>query len=196
MQSPGLPPQPVTRSPKRLRRWAVSRQVNTGLTLVELVVTLTILVLASGMVVPSFLRFQHASQLQWSARRILALAGEARGLAVSGDTIVRLGYDHTAHGMRMVVEPPEEGAEDAPAAPGKEPPVNERRTPDTRLLPMPWEVAVKVERDRPSEDQSLRFYPDGRSDAVRLRLDREGFQPIVLAMNARTGRLRIQESPQ
>jgi Tfp pilus assembly protein FimT len=163
--------------------------------LIELAVTLTVLMLAAVVAVPSFIRFQQASQLQWAVRRVMVLAGEARGLAVSGDSEVRLEYDPQAHGMRMVVEQPDahEDTKGATGAPGAEPPVGERRTSDTRFLPLPFEVSLKLEQERLSETTALRFYPDGRSDARNLRLEEEGFPPVVLTMNPRTGRLRIEE---
>ena len=184
------------RSPDNQPELGKRRSQRRGMTLVELAVTLVVLMLAAVVAVPSFIQFQQAQQLQWAARRTMALAGEARGLAASGETVVKLEFDPGGHGMRMTVEPPDDDSQDAPPAPGAEPPLGERRTPDSRFLPLPLEVSVKIERDRQSEEPALLFYPDGRSDPVRLRLEREGYPPIVLAMNSRTGRLRAEEQTQ
>jgi prepilin-type N-terminal cleavage/methylation domain-containing protein len=163
--------------------WRVSGRSRAGLTLVELAVTLAVLTLAATIAAPAFIRFQQASQLQWAAQRTMALAGEARGLAVSGDTLVRLEYDPQGHGLRMVTEPQD----------GGEAPISERRTPDARFLELPLDVEVAFEKDTGPSDGGLSFYPDGRSDPLRVRLQRLGFPPLTLAMNARTGRLRLQE---
>ena len=167
-------------------------RVRLAFTLIELVVVLTIMLLAAVVAVPSFLRFQHSWQLQWAARRTLALAGEARGLAVSRDTSVDLAYDPVAHGLRLSVPPgdpppPDDTASGKPAP--DEPPVSERLTPDTRLLEYPLDVNVHLERPDGTRADSLRFFGDGRAEPVTVRLEREGFPPLVFRMNGRTGRL-------
>ena len=194
MPSPDLQPKPDARYAGPRAASAAPRRGRAGLTLIELAVTMTVLLLAAVVVAPSFLRFLQASQLQWAARRVMGLAGEARGLAVSGDRVMRLEYDPKAHGMQMSVDQSEEDdADAAPALPGTEPPVGERRTPDTRMLLLPLDVNVRIERDRPSEDSSIQFFPDGRSEDLHVRLEETGFPPVVLTMNARTGRLQFEE---
>ncbi|HTE16822.1 MAG TPA: prepilin-type N-terminal cleavage/methylation domain-containing protein [Armatimonadota bacterium] len=162
-----------------------------GLTLVELIVVLSVMVLASLVVVPGFVRFHHASQFNWAVRRTLALAGEARGLAVSGDRVVMLEYDPGSHGLRLLGEAQDTEGD---GGGGTLAPLDERRTPDTRLLPYPLDVEVSIENDRApggDEGQSLRFFPDGRAEPARVRFTREGFEPVELAVNPRTGRLKI-----
>jgi Tfp pilus assembly protein FimT len=154
-----------------------------------MVVVLSILGLASLVAVPGFLRFQHASQLQSAARRTVALAGEARGLAVSGDRVVLLEYDPAAHGLRLREEAPVEPEQPAPGTPT---PVGEVRTSDTRLLEYPLDVEVEVQ----GAGSRIPFTPDGRSEPVTIVFRREGFPPVTLVMNPRTGRLRQEEREQ
>jgi Tfp pilus assembly protein FimT len=154
-----------------------------------MVVVLSILALASLVAVPGFLRFQHASQLQSAARRTVALAGEAHGLAVSGDRVVLLEYDPVAHGLRLREEAPVEP--DQPV-PGASVPVSETRTSDTRLLEYPLDVEVEIQ----GAGSRIPFTPDGRSEPVTMIFHREGFPPVTLVMNPRTGRLRQKVTEQ
>lgn len=187
--------QPELKLPALLVGGRMARRSRAGFTLIELAVTLTVLMLAAAVAVPGFVRFQEASQLQWTVRRTLALAGEARGLAVSGNQEVSLEFDPGAHGLRLVIQPSAEGDE-PDANPEAEPPLGERRTPDARFLPFPLDLEVKVEGKRAEETTAVRFYPDGRAEEAKIRLERFGFQPVVLGMNPRTGRMRIEERPE
>jgi prepilin-type N-terminal cleavage/methylation domain-containing protein len=172
---------------------SIDAGAHAGFTLVELIVVLSVMTLAALAIVPSFIRFQQGEQLSSAARLTLALAGEARGLAVSRDTGVTLAYDPAAHGMRLSVDPP-----DTPPDPGAartDPPVGERLTSDTRLLEYPLDVQVRIEGRGPAAGAAptLHFYPDGRADPAQVTFDRSGFPPIQLEVNPRTGRLRIRD---
>jgi hypothetical protein len=157
------------------------------------VVVLSIVMLASVAVVPGFVRYHQGSQLDWAARRTLALAAEARGLAVSGEALVTLSYDRSRHGLRLTVERDPEQAAEA-AAQGAAPPVAEAQTADSlRLTELPLDVELSIEDETGRPLEGLVFYPDGRSEAAVVRLGREGFPPALLVMNPRTGRLRVEE---
>jgi prepilin-type N-terminal cleavage/methylation domain-containing protein len=183
------------RTAVRAHRW--SRAVRHGLTLVELVVVLMVVVLASLVVTPGFIRFHQAWQLQWAARRTLAMAEEARGLAISADRNVTLAYDRSTHVLRLAVLPPEDASEAPEAGAGSiPPPVGELRTSDSRALEYPLDVEVSFEAQEAAAPAELRFYPDGRADAARVRLERPGFPPMLLRMNPRTGRLKREEAPE
>jgi len=168
--------------PRRARRRAF--------TLVELSVVLGVSLLAAAVVLPAFLGFLRGQQLRRAARRTLALAGEARGLAVARDTAVRLRYDPDAHALRLGAAATELGAgEEGVQALA---PVAERETPAARLLEFPNEVEVAIESSGFRGDGSLLFYPDGQAEPATVRLEREGFPPIVLLLNPRTGRMRLR----
>lgn len=158
-------------------------------TLVELIVVIGILVLTSSVMIPAFVKFHHRQQLSLAARRTIALSLEARGLAISRDTGVSLIYDRRAHGLRLVMDAPDPdaGREFEPAGA----PAGSLRTGDLRLLEYPLEVQVRIERADPQLPGVLRFRPDGRAGEAVMQLTREGFDPIMLALNPRTGRLRV-----
>lgn len=162
-----------------------------GFTLVELMVVLALMVMAAFAVLPSFVRFQQQSQLQDAARRTLVIAAEARELAVARDTEVMLIYDAGAHGLRLRIAPVEPDPDTPPTAP-EETPASERRTGDLRLLDYPLDVALNIEGNAGS-DGALLFHPDGRSAPATVRLEREGFEPVTLAVNPATGRLHPVE---
>jgi prepilin-type N-terminal cleavage/methylation domain-containing protein len=161
-------------------------------TLIELVVVMGVLALAAVLIVPSFTRFRQGIQLQEAARQTLAFATEARGLARARDTTVTLTYDEGAHGLRLEVAPGD--AEQEPGGKGPDAgPLHEHQAPDTRLLEYPLEVAVSLESREGRSERSVRFYGDGRADPVQVRFEREGFDPVVLEMRPRTGRLTVVE---
>jgi type II secretory pathway pseudopilin PulG len=161
------------------------------LTLIELIVVIMVLLLATGVIVPSFTRFQAAAQFDWTVRRTLLFAGEARGLAIASEHPVTITLDPASHALRLAAEPSEADADREPS--GTEPPLQERMPPELRLVPLPPDVRVTLETDGPAREAVLRFYPDGRADEGVIRLQQEGRAPIVLAVNPRTGRLTVQE---
>lgn len=163
-----------------------------GFTLVELIVVTVVLLLLAGVAVPSFFRFQHAARFQDVVRRTVALLGEARSLAISTEHDVVLLYDEPARALRVQVEPAEADRDLEPNAPA--PPAAERATRDLRVLPLPPEVEASVEAGSRSLARVLRFYPDGRADEALLRLERAGSFPVLLTVNPRTGRVRVEEA--
>ena len=163
-----------------------------GLTLIELIVVMLVLVLATGVIIPSFTRFQSAAQFDWTVRRTLVFATEARGLAISTEHPVVISLDEGSHALRLNAEPSEvDGDGEASGAP---PPANERTPPELRIVPLPRDVKVRLEAGSRSEGSVLRFYPDGRADEGTIRLQQEGREPTFLAINPRTGRLKLQEA--
>ena len=160
-----------------------------GFTLVELIVVLGVLVLASTVMIPAFVKFQHRQQVTLAARRTIALALEARGLAISRDTGVTLIYDRQAHGLRLVMDPTDSDSsrEFDPAGA----PAGGLRTGDLRLLEYPLEVQVRIERPDPKLPSVLRFRPDGRAGEAVVAFTREEFEPVRVALNPRTGRMRV-----
>jgi prepilin-type N-terminal cleavage/methylation domain-containing protein len=189
---------------------APRREPHTGLhpafTLVELMVVLALLVLAALSIIPSALRFEQRAQLSAAARRTLALAAEARSLAVTRETTVTLAVDEETHALTLEAEPalPDETDSDAALAPAAasttddpqaaaNAPIGERQTPEARTLPLPVDVHVTLENRKSPDEPALRFYADGRADLGRVILERDRFDPIVMAINPRTGRLALVE---
>lgn len=163
-----------------------SRTGSRGLTLVELAAVLAIMAMTAAAVTPAWLRFHQRAQLRAAAGRIVALAAEARGLALSGEATVAVFYDPSAHGFRVRIERPEPvDAADAPA------PLRETPGPDARLLEIPLDVQVTVENPRLPGQPLVLFAPEGRADPARIRLERPGFAPIVLTFASATGRPQL-----
>jgi type II secretion system protein H len=163
-----------------------------GFTLVELSVVLAVMIIAAVAVIPSFVRYQRRAQLNWAVRRTVAFSREARGLAVARDTTVTLGLDEAAHGIRFTVEPAEVDLEEQEHPPA-EVPIAERQSSDTRLLEYPLDVEVRVENPQEQPAAAVRFYADGRADDARVRFNLDGFPPVTLVVNPRTGRAAVEE---
>jgi prepilin-type N-terminal cleavage/methylation domain-containing protein len=160
-----------------------------GFTLVEIIVVITVLLLATGVIVPSFFRFQHASNYQWTVRRAIGLLGEARGLAISTEHEVAVIFDEQARALRLVVEPAPSDQEVDPD--GTAPPVDERAARDLRVLSLPPGTTAAIEAD----EALLRFYPDGRASSGVLRIERiEMETAVLLTLNPRTGKVRVEEA--
>ena len=169
-----------------------------GFTLIELIVVLWIVMLASLVAVPSFLRFHRANQLRTAGLRTLALAAEARGLAVERGSPVSLRFDPAMHGLRLVVsEPPAQPvlAGDAPNQREVEGAVDRSMTvpsPDAKVLEYPLDVDVRIESaSGPKQAEEFRFWPDGRAVPARMTLSGEGLDPLEFVVNPRTGRLVV-----
>jgi len=151
-----------------------------------------VLLLATGVIIPSFTRFQSAAQYDWTVRRTLVFATEARGLAISSEHPVVISLDEGSHALRLTAKPLDvDGDGERTAAP---PPVNERTPPELRLVPVPRDVDVRLEAGSREGDTLLRFYPDGRADEGTIRFQQEGRAPTLLTINPRTGRLTLQEA--
>jgi hypothetical protein len=155
-------------------------------------VVMLVLLLATGVILPSFTRFQSVAQFDWTVRRTLAFATEARGLAISTEHPVVISLDEGSHALRLSAEPSEVDGDSEPS--GVAPPVQERTPPELRLVPLPRDVAVSLDAGPRTEVAVLRFYPDGRADEGMIRLQQEGRPPTLLSVNPRTGRLAFQES--
>jgi prepilin-type N-terminal cleavage/methylation domain-containing protein len=170
--------------------------IRNGFTLIELMVVIALMVMASVAVLPSFVRFLHASQLRDAVRRTMVMAVEARGLAVSRETSVSLSYDEATHGLRLEVTPSEADLEPDPTAVlgGDPAPRGEAKTSDHRLLEYPLDVEVTIDNGRTATDERLWFYADGRADEAEVRFAREGMEPVLLRVNPATGRLLVTEA--
>jgi len=162
-----------------------------GFTLVELIVVIMVIMLVVAVAVPSFFRFQHAAQFQSVVRRSLGLLGEARGLALSTEHEVVVFHDVDANALRLMVEPAATDQEVDPGGP--RPPADERATRDIRVVPLPPDVSIRVGTVDEAAEPALRFYPDGRAEPGTLFLGQEGSFPVLLTVNPRTGRVRVQE---
>ena len=162
-----------------------------GFTLVELVVVLSVMLLAAVVAVPSFLQFHRANQLRTAVMRTLALASEAHGLAVSRDAEVRLLYDAAVHGLRIAIS----GA--GPGSSTGNTPLLEGASPDARLTDLPLDVRFEIDREgsRGPAAPEIEFYGDGTAAPVRILLSEDGIPPVALETNPRTGRLRIRTGP-
>ncbi|MGV3724468.1 MAG: hypothetical protein ACO1SX_26540, partial [Actinomycetota bacterium] len=154
------------------------------------IVVIMVLLLLVGVAVPSFFRFQHAAQFQSVVRRSLGMVGEARGLAVSTEHEAVILYDGASNALRLMVEPAETDQEVDPNGP--RPPADERAVRDIRVIPLPPDVFVRVGSGESTEEPILRFYPDGRAEPGTLQFQQEGSAPVLLTVNPRTGRARLQ----
>ncbi len=169
-------------------------------TLVELLVVMGIMALAAVTLAPSFARFHRATLLRHAAYRTLALAGEARTLAMARDTEAVLRYDRDAQVLRLEVEPVEPdvdpesaGGRGAGAAPAGAAPLTERLLPDARSVEYPLDMEVELDTAQEGPP-AIRFDGDGRADEATLRLRLDELEPVVLVVNPRTGRMAAERS--
>lgn len=87
---------------RRVQR-RVQRRTQRGLTLIECVVTLAIIVITLGAAIPSFTQARERRHLEGAAAQLATDIRHARSLAVSHGAPVRLRVQQTVHGSCYVV---------------------------------------------------------------------------------------------
>jgi prepilin-type N-terminal cleavage/methylation domain-containing protein len=127
-----------------------------GFTLLELIVVMLILCISLATVAPTLRGFWDGGQLRNSALQILALTRWARTQAVTSTRVHALRFDpgertyrlEAAEGLTFLPIPSDFG----------------------RLFTAPEEYEIEVTVVPGAERNCIRFYPDGRSDGIRIRI--------------------------
>ncbi|MDH7571375.1 MAG: prepilin-type N-terminal cleavage/methylation domain-containing protein [Armatimonadota bacterium] len=179
-------------------RWGLS-PTRGGFTAIELMLVLTVLVIAASVVLPGFPGFVRGQGLKTSAIRLAGMARYAGEWSVLHERTVALRFDDEAHLFRLEVE--EELADEALAHPlvEDEEPQSDERPPEieerwsTLRLPEAVEVAVAEAADgRPLQaGEALLFRPDGRCDGGTFVLE-SGELRYTVRVGERYGRVTVE----
>ena len=123
-----------------------------GFTLIELILVLTLLAIAAGLIAPRLSDFIRGRALDAEARRLLSLARAAQSRAVAEGLPVRLWFD-TAQGTYGTEEETRPGAADAKA-------LQFTLNDSVRLTVLNSATTATPARPLPA----IRFLPDGSAD--------------------------------
>jgi type II secretion system protein H len=178
-----------------------------GFTLVELMVTIVLIGIASAMILPEMQGTYDDIVLRASGRKLVGAISLASSRAISVNRLHYLRVDRKTG--RFAVERPvrgkDEGGELIPVRdiPGGEGQIDARVTIELRRSEGEGEDAVSAppaghpaggEEKAPAPDgpgEALAFNPDGTADAVEIILrDRQGFR-LALRVNPVTARVRV-----
>ncbi len=167
-----------------------------GVTLLELMVVLIVLVLLAGAVLPQFAGTYHDALLGAAGRRLLGAIQLAHSQSVTSSRPLRLHLDGASHRYRIEVLDGAAGSSryvPLTGVRGSEGEIDRRIRLDLRPLDsepgMPWERG-------PREADRIAFYPDGTADGSRLVLrDEEGYG-VALEIQPTTARVKVVELAQ
>jgi len=164
-----------------------------GLTLIELMAVMFMMVILTATVLPSFVRARRDAQLRSSTRRLVAALNFARSLAVAERRPTRLAID-TARGIFSVaIQRQQESGE-----PQFVPEMSSLGRP--QALPEGIQISLicsATSSSSPSADTDVvSFYEDGRADECVIQLrDRFGGERTIV-VEPLTGRPRLGEGQQ
>lgn len=166
-----------------------------GFTLLELMVVLTLIAIASAMILPEMTGTYEDALLRSSGRELISVMNLASSRAVAVNQIHRVRLDREA-GHYVIERCPRERGPESEYIPAREL-LGSDGTLDNRIaiaILRPGEEPNSEQNGEQSEasdpQESVRFYPDGTADAREIILtDRHGFR-LGYRINAATGRLR------
>ncbi len=155
-----------------------------GLTLIELLVVMVVMVVITGVVVPSFVGILAHSRLNAAARGVLAQCRYARSEAVRRRTYTRVTVDSVAqlHGVVVLCEDQDTGEQEW------RPLTDNLGAP--RSLPEGVEFGRLIARDE-SGEVLVTYYPDGRGEDGYLTLADRHERKLALRLTGITGRAEV-----
>ena len=170
-------------------REGVISVVRRGFTLVELLLVLVIMGIATGLAIPSFVRSYQSAKLRTSARTVVMASRYARSVAVLQQLQAALLYDMEKHTIEVVVINMEASAEDRSGfLDARKEPKDARVTDDqaeetgpsasvaSRLRKAMAEDVriISVEREEEGREMDnifwVNYYPNGMCDQHTVRL--------------------------
>jgi type II secretion system protein H len=168
-----------------------------GFTLIELVIVLSVLVIAAAVILPGFPAFSRSQHLRNAADRLAGMARYAGDWSVLHERALDLAYDEKAQQFTLSVA--EELVDELLAAPLPEeseaiPQEAPRIDSAFRVLSLPKDV--KLHAGQVGEEQfgsagRLRFFPDGRCEDAILVLS-AGKQQYTVRISGRRGRVTVE----
>lgn len=167
------------------------RPANSGFTLVELMVVITVIGIVTAVMVAEMGGTFEDALLRSNARKIIDVCDAASNRAISVRQTQALRIDPTSG--KFEVRPrltDEDRSEDS------EPPTAEGEL-DSRIALLIREAKLEESEDEEPSAQTdaIQFYPDGTADAREFVFrDREGVE-LLLRINPVTSRVRIVEPP-
>lgn len=159
-----------------------------GFTLYEVVIVLVVILVVSGVVVPSITGFLPAVRVRKAGDELLATFSKARTDAVLKSRRFRVVFTKEPAAYRLEYEPD---------------PMNEPAT--FRRIPGEWGANTELpegvtisslegaEPDEETSEDCLEFSPDGTAPAATIVLEHEGGEKVTIEIDPADGRARVVE---
>jgi len=151
----------------------VSRSIARGYSLMELVVVLAILAVATALVIPAVGRTVDEVRARAEVGSVAAFLRSAREQAVTRRQVLEVTVDRDAHGL-LLQRPTRDGQPTAP----------------TRQA---FSALLRVEGSALSP--GVTFLPHGMSSGARFGVETAGPRAYVVTVDALTGRVSTQRAP-
>ncbi|MBU0676505.1 MAG: prepilin-type N-terminal cleavage/methylation domain-containing protein [Verrucomicrobia bacterium] len=176
-----------------------------GFTLIEIILVVLIILVASAIAVPSFVRSYRGARLRTSVRTVVMASRYARSTAVLKQKQAAILFDIKAQSLEVVSVEPEAGSADrdmfrdlrgqGPGGDSEE----EGKMLVTRELKRPLEDGIKItEFDAGDTEQVLdgiywiSFYPNGVCDDFALRLSDDKGSSVRIEVDHLSGSAKVE----
>jgi type II secretory pathway pseudopilin PulG len=169
-----------------------NRQPRPGITLLELLVVLALLIILAAVALPSVSALWGNARQKAAADTIRARLADARGRAMEHGTPFRLAVSSDGTRLRLAPDVPEFAS-----LPAADPPSGASRVSEDRLEKVTAEILPDPDSPPPPADgewvTAVTFLPDGtaREDNVVIAVRERDFPPIHVRVRGVTGSVRV-----
>ena len=160
------------------------RRKRTGITLLEILIVVSILLIMLAFSIPSMKGLHQRNQLHTSAREVVALLKYARGEAVLGEKQVEMRFDVPGDRYRLDLREQDKDARRWDRE-------QTRKTVEkTRYLPLKihfLEITTQAEADEKPGIAGIMFYPNGSATAATIVMQSERGRTMTIEVAGATG---------
>jgi len=160
------------------------RRKRTGITLLEILIVMTILLIMLAFSIPSMKGLHQRNQLHTSAREVVALLKYARGEAVLGEKQVEVRFDVPGDRYRLDLREQDESAR------RRDREQTRKTVEKIRYLPLKihfLEITTQAEADEKSGIAGILFYPNGSATAATIVMQSERGRTMTIEVAGATG---------
>ena len=160
------------------------RRKRTGITLLEILIVMTILLIMLAFSIPSMKGLHQRNQLHTSAREVVALLKYARGEAVLGEKQVEVRFDVPGDRYRLDLREQDESAR------RRDREQTRKTVEKIRYLPLTihfLEITTQAEADEKPGIAGILFYPNGSATAATIVMQSERGRTMTIEVAGATG---------
>lgn len=186
-----------------------------GFTLIEMMLIVVIMLLASALAVPSFVRSYRGAKLRTAARTVVMVHRHARSMAVLGQKevgvlfdiaqqhleVVSIGTETSANDKSKFLEQSADRAADSAIQAGKEPDEEEPKANPTVVSELTRKLpdGVKIdsfESEKVEQEVDgiywVTYHPNGMSDPYTVRLVDDNQKAAVVKVDPISGKAKVE----
>jgi len=162
----------------------------TGVTLLELMLVLVLLIVVAGLAMPIFTGMARAARLRNGADQIRAAMAQARVRAITSGQIFALRYDlnagtYTTSPYSQFIDANEASSEAQLVTESRSLPEGVRFFAGNSVTDNRSTLAAREEQA--AEEPAVLFYPDGTTSTAELQINNEEGSALVIALRGMTG---------